>query len=87
MPIEARLPCPHEEAVCSYSLPRYRGENREIQPRDHDRTDKHFPYTRMRGKTQHIDPKPSLQPMTIAAFMQLPRVQRVTRVLASKFEI
>ncbi len=57
----------------------------EIQPRDHDRTYKHARYTRMRGKTQHIDPKPRLQPMTIATFRELPKIQRITKVYASKY--
>lgn len=58
-----------------------------IQPKEHDRTYRHQRYTNVRGKTQHIEPPPRLQPMTIATFRQLPRVQRVTRVLASKFEM
>lgn len=58
-----------------------------IQPKEHDRTYHDERYVNMRGKTQHIAPSPRRQPMTIATFRQLPRVQRVTRVLASKFEV
>jgi len=57
----------------------------QIQPRDHDRTYRDERYTYMKGKTQHIDPKPRLQPMTIATFRQLPKIQRITRVYASKY--
>jgi hypothetical protein len=58
----------------------------QIQPRDHDRTYHHERYTHMKGKTQHIDPHPRLQPMTIATFRQLPRRQSITKVSASNFE-
>ena len=58
----------------------------QIQPRDHTRTYKHERYVHMQGKTQRIDPKPRLQPMTIARFRQLPQRQRITRVYASSFD-
>lgn len=57
-----------------------------IVSKEHDRTYKHPRYTNLRGKTQHINSVTRLQPMTIAAFKQLPHVQRITRVRASKFE-
>lgn len=58
----------------------------QIQPREHDRTYKHNRYTYMKEKTQHIDPQTRLQPMTIATFRQLPKLQRITKVFASTFE-
>jgi len=58
----------------------------QIQPKDHDRTYRHERYTQARGKTRHIEPRPRLQPMTIATFRQLPHIQRITKVTASKFE-
>lgn len=57
----------------------------QIQPRDHERTYRHDRYVQMRGKTQHIDPKPRLQPMTIATFRQLPKLQEITKVFASEY--
>lgn len=56
-----------------------------IQPREHNRTFRHPRFTHARGKTQHIEPHFRLQPMTIATFRQLPHVQRITHVIASKF--
>ena len=58
----------------------------QIEPRDYERTYRHERYVHMRGKSQYIDPKARLQPMTIATFRQLPRQQRMTKVYASSFE-
>ncbi len=58
----------------------------QIYPREHDRTYRHERYTNMRGKTQHIEPKPRIQPMTIATFQQLKKIERIIYVVASKFE-
>jgi hypothetical protein len=58
----------------------------QLQPREHDRTYHHDRFTRMKGKTQHIEPGTRLQPMTIATFRQLKHIQRITHVYASAFE-
>jgi hypothetical protein len=58
----------------------------QIEPRDYERTYRHERFVHMRGKSQHIDPKVRLQPMTIATFRQLPHRQRITKVYASSFE-
>ncbi len=58
----------------------------QIEPRDYERTYRHERYVHMQGKTQSIDPKARLQPMTIATFRQLPKRQRMTKVYASSFE-
>lgn len=56
-----------------------------IFPKEHDRNYRHERFVRMRGKTQRIEPKPRLQPMTIAKFRQLKQRQPITHVLASRY--
>jgi hypothetical protein len=58
----------------------------QIQPRNYQRTYRHKRYKHVRGTTEHIKPGPRLQPMTIASFRQLRRIQKITRVFASKFD-
>jgi len=57
-----------------------------IRPKDYDRTYLHQRFVNMYGKTQHIDPKRRLQPMTIARLRQLPQIQRITKVYASAYQ-
>ena len=58
----------------------------QIQPKGYNRTYTHERYTYVRGKTQHVEPGPRLQPMTIAPFRQLKHIQKITRVYASKYD-
>ena len=58
----------------------------QIQPDAYDRRYVHDRYINAKGTVQHVEPGPRLQPMTVAAFQQLGRWQRLTRVAASRYE-
>jgi hypothetical protein len=58
----------------------------QIQPHAYDRKYAHDRYINAKGTVQHVEPGPRLQPMTVAAFQQLGRWQRLTRVVASRYE-
>ena len=58
----------------------------QIQPDAYDRRYVHDRYTNAKGTVQHVEPGLRLQPMTVAAFQQMGKWQRLTRVAASRYE-